>query len=129
MAYPKITWNDGAGNIGTVLFQLPPTSKPYKSYAATRTDTLSTSGVKQSVWLRTDSLMPLVMEYVQIGDDVEAFDTFMQYALQGGEFNFFPDADIDESDVYTLDDTSWKPEFALFQYFKFVLNCRKAIEG
>lgn len=129
MAYPKITWNDGAGHVGTVLFQLPPTSKPYTSKAATRTDTFSTSGVKQSVWLRTDELMPIVMQLVQVGDDIAAFDAFMTYALEGGDFSWYPDADVNTSALYTLDDTSWKPEFACFQNFKFTLNLRKEVMG
>jgi hypothetical protein len=129
MAYPKITWNDGINPPGTVLFQLPPTSKPFKSLTATRTDVYSTAGVKQSVWLRTDRLMPILMNYVQVGDDIAAFDAFMEWALEGGQFNWFPDADIDNSFLYTLEDTTWKPEFAILQYYKFTLNFRKVVLG
>lgn len=134
MAFPKITWNDGAGNVGTVLFQLPPTSKPYVWKRPLRTDVYSTAGVRESSWLRTDELLAIVMNYLTVAgdrDDVADFDAFMDYAMQGGAFNYFPDADIDQSDIYALDpsNTDWKPEFASFQLFKFTLTFRKEVQG
>lgn len=130
MAYPKIQWTDADGNQHTVLFQLPPTSKPYRDREATRTDTLSTAGVKQSVWLRTDDFLDITMNYVEVEDDIQAFDDFMDFALQGNSFLYFPDAENDQdSTSYTLEDTSWKPQFACYRYFKFVLRFRKEVEG
>ena len=83
------------------------------------------------MFLRTDQRLSIMMNYVAIGDDVAAFDTFMDYAMQGGPFNYFPDADVNQSDVYALDPstTDWKPEFACFQYFKFTLTFRKEVAG
>ena len=64
-----------------------------------------------------------------MGEDIAAFDAFMTYALQGGDFSWYPDADVDQHTLYTLEDTTWKPDFAVFQYFKFTLNFRKEVAG
>jgi hypothetical protein len=130
MAFPKITWNDGAGHCGTVLFQLPPVQHPYVWVEAVRTDKVSTAGVKQSCWFRNDEFFDLNLQAVQLGDEIASFDGFMRNcALQGGEFNYYPDADINQFTTYTLEGTTWKPAFMCFQYFKFQLQLRKVVQG
>lgn len=120
MAYPKIVYNTT-----TLLFSFPPVDKPgANELVAERHDSYSTSGLKQSVWERTDEYLELQMKFVP-QTDLAAWTAFLQWALQGNSFYYYPDADVDSFTTFTLDDTSWKPGFNFKTISKFTLRMRK----
>ena len=129
MAYPKITYTDSNGP-ETLQFQLPPTGKPYVWLEAARTDTLSTSGVKQSMTKNVAEYLEITMQYAAIGDDMDGWTRFLRYSLLGGPFIYYADGDIDQiSANYTLEDTSFKPAFVCMGFQKFALKFRKLVTG
>lgn len=128
MAFPKITYNDGAAQ--TLPFYLPPIGKPFAWRDAVRHDSVSSGGVKQTAVERVDEFLEINMAFVEPTDDIAAWHAFMTWAILGGEFEYFPDADVDVSDTYTLEDTTWKAERAAArQWYKFKLKFRKAVAG
>ena len=89
MANPAITYDPGSGLV-TLNFSFPPVSKPgADDRNAVRNDSITCSGLKQSMWQRTDIFKTLQMDFVPM-DDLVAWEAFLDYALQGGEFNYYP---------------------------------------
>ena len=106
MSFPKIVYNPGTG-AATLEFLRPPRRVPAYFQVAARRDNLSSSGVRESVVERVDNFLELEMEWVGIGADVQEWESFMDYALQGGPFEYYPDASIINFTSYVLEDTTW----------------------
>src|SRR5882724_4196130 len=113
MAYPKIIYAPSAGP--TVLaFTYPNVGKPESpdtgagdEMDAVRHDTITCSGLKQSILERIDVFKTLQMDNVPMAD-LAAWRTFLNYALQGGQFDYYPDASDDFTfDTWTLEDMKW----------------------
>jgi hypothetical protein len=123
MAFPKITYNNGTAQ--TLTFTYPPVAKPgVDDLEQQRTDSISLSGLKQSISVRTDDFFNLQMDFVPIAD-LPAWQQFMQYALTGVQFQYYPDASIGVFTTFTLEDTKWLPTRAFFGTAKFKLRFRK----
>lgn len=127
MAYPKITYVDANGDAQVLLFQMPPVKHPAAWKTAERTDSFATAGDKQSWHQRTDNFLDINMSYATRGEEIESWNQFLDFALTGDEFEYYPDADADVHETYTLDDTDYKPEFAFLDTFQFQLKLRKAV--
>jgi hypothetical protein len=128
MSYPvpKIEYNPGAGTV-VLNFTFPPVQKSgAPDYEADRTDSFSISGLKQSVFKRTDEFLPLQFDFVPLAD-LPAWESFLQFALAGGLFNYFPDATLAHFTTYTLDDTKWLPKRNFRGITKFSIRLRKVI--
>lgn len=111
----------------TLTFSLPPVNKPgADDLEAQRNDSISLSGLKQSVYWRTDTFKNLEMAAVPQAD-LPAWRDFMAYAITGGEFSYYPDATLAGFTVYTLEDKNWKPTRAYFGHAKFTLRFRRVI--
>jgi hypothetical protein len=99
MILPQITYNNydavnnPTGGPQTLEFVYAPTTKPLFNKAATRTDTFSTAGNRQTVLQRVNESYLITMKTILAGDDSAAWLMFLDYAVQGGEFLYFPDAD------------------------------------
>jgi hypothetical protein len=97
MILPQITYNDydavnnPTGGAVTLTFLYPPTSKPLFNKTATRTDTFSTAGNRQSVLQRVNESYPIQMQTILAGTDSAAWQRFLNYAVLGGDFNYYPD--------------------------------------
>jgi hypothetical protein len=107
MAYPQIIYNPGGAGPVTLLFQRPPRRVPAYNYQVTRHDNISSAGLREAVLERIDSFLELEMEWVADGADVQAWNAFMQFALTGGQFAYYPDASQPDFGNYWLEDTSW----------------------
>jgi hypothetical protein len=123
MAFPKITYNNGT--LQTLNFTYPPVAKPgTDDLEQQRTDSISLSGLKQSISIRTDDFFTLQMDFVPQAD-LPAWKLFMQWALAGNSFQYYADASINVFDTFTLEDTKWTPTRAFFGTAKFKLRFRK----
>jgi|ERR1019366_7277577 hypothetical protein len=116
--------------LGNVYFTptLPPIAKqPLDGLAATRHDSFTSSGIKQSVLERVDDVMTLTFSMVP-QSDMAAWKAFMSYALAGGIFAYRPNAaDPTTWADYTLDSMDWTPKFVAPGYFSFGLQCRMLV--
>lgn len=129
--FAKIVYDAGAGSV-TFQPTYPPVNKPgphdgnSDHLSAQRGDSISLSGKKQTAWWRTDTFRVLQMENVP-WDDLAGWNAFMQYAVKGGEFDYYPDATVSDFLTFTLEDTDWDPQKASYKLAKFKLNMRLAV--
>jgi hypothetical protein len=131
LAYPKIMYDAGAGPV-TLLFSYPPVEKPGPhdghgdDRQAQRMESITLSGRKQIFYIRTDKFRNLHMKFVP-NEDLVDWSAFMDYALTGGQFDYYPDADVGTFTTYTLEDMEWKPERAFFGFVSFDLTMRQFV--
>jgi len=92
MANPKIVYTPAAGSEQTLSFSSPPRQQPGYLKTAIRHDNISTAGVRESVLERIDAFLEFTMDYIQAGSDLADWSAFLDYALTGGPFAFYPDA-------------------------------------
>lgn len=99
MAFPRIVYPSGGGT--TLNFLYPPRFFS-GNYKTKRFDNIADSGVQERIWVRTDTFLVFTMEYVKAnpgssfgsiaaGSDVLNWDSFVNYALKGGAFDYYPD--------------------------------------
>jgi len=124
MSYPvpKIIYNPGTGNV-TLTFSFPPINKPGAMERSTdggsaggggnpsRIDSVTLSGIVQSCWFRTDWFKTIEVSYVPHVDSGN-WKVFMDYAMTGGQFDYYPDATLAVFQTMILEDTDWNPEFS-----------------
>ena len=92
MAYPKIVYTPVGGTEQTLNFTSAPRQQPGYSKSAVRHDNISTSGVRESVLERIDTFLELSVEYIQAGNDLAGWSAFLDFALTGASFTYYPDA-------------------------------------
>lgn len=118
-----IAWT--ASNMDFVLPTWPAAQKPLASQRnVIRHDSITSSGIKQSIVERREVFLPLTFQFVP-ATDIPVWDNFMSWALDGNFFTYFPDStDATNSTIYSLEDTSWLPKKAAFGQATFSLNMR-----
>jgi hypothetical protein len=126
MAYPKITYTIGSA-VTTLAFTYPPTQVAAYNAAATRHDNLSSSGVRESILERIDNFLEISMAAVLSGTDVQNWNSLMQYALQGGQFSYYPDASQSGFTNYLLEGTTWQAAYRAPGLYKFKLKFRQVV--
>ena len=124
MSYPQIIYDPGSGP-ATLTFQRPPRRFPAYEFKATRHDNVASSGVRESVLERIDAFLTVEMEWVAIGSDVQAWSSFMLFALTGGQFAYYPDASQPLFTNYWLEDTDWTAEWKSAGQYSFKLKLRQ----
>jgi hypothetical protein len=125
MAYPKIVWPVGGSN--TLQFRYPPRSVPAYFSVATRHDNVASSGVRESILERVDNFLELDMQFVLSGADIQAWNSFMQYALTGSSFSYYPDSSQSAFTNYWLEDTSWNAAYKAAGIYTFKLKFRQVV--
>lgn len=143
--YPKITY-PAASPTTTVTFTTPPVKKPGPYGIADQegvgSASVSLSGQKQVVWFRTDNFFHLFMQAVPWAD-MAMWQAFIDYALQGGTFLYYPDSGGTAYDEYWLEDSggsvrnqstdsqldAWNPTMGDRQHSTFELVLRKKPGG
>jgi hypothetical protein len=122
-------YNPGSGNVDFTPTYPPIGKQPLDCLAATRHDSITSSGIKQSVLERIDDVMTLTFSYVP-ASDLAAWKAFMTWALAGNVFAYRPNAaDNTVWGDYTLDSQDWTPKFVCLGTFSFELQCRKWVGG
>ncbi|MGH9431173.1 MAG: hypothetical protein ACRD3T_06495 [Terriglobia bacterium] len=126
MANPQIVYNPSTGPV-TLVFNYPPRTVPAYESVATRHDNLASSGVRESVLERIDNFLELSLETVLSGQDVAAWSAFMQYALVGGQFAYYPDSSCRSFTNYWLEDTTWKAGYKAAGIYSFNVKFRQVV--
>ena len=117
-------YNTGSGDVEFTPTYPPIGKQLNDGLAATRHDSFTSSGIKQSVLERIDDVMTLNFPFVP-QSDLAAWKSFMEYALAGGVFAYRPNAADDTVWYeYTLDSMDWTPKFVCPGTFSFSLQCR-----
>jgi hypothetical protein len=126
MAWPQITYYSGS-TLVTLAFTYPPRNVAVYNSVATRHDNISSSGVRESILERIDNFLEIEMQAVLLGTDVENWNSFMQYALAGNQFSYYPDASQATYMNYWLEDTTWKAGYRSPGLYSFKLKFRQVV--
>lgn len=105
----------------------PPVNKmPLDGLRAVRHDSITSDGTsKQSVTERIDAINILDFPFVPQAD-LAAWNTFLSFALNGGQFKYCPDSTAPGVfTLYTLEDLQWVPKRVAPFMFSFGMNMRK----
>lgn len=126
MANPQIIYDPGTGPM-TLAFTYPPRNVTAYNAVATRHDNVASSGVCESILERVDNFLEFDMQTVLIGGDVMAWNDFMQYALQGGQFAYYPDRSQPAFTNYLLEQTTWNAAYKAPGLYSFKLKFRQVV--
>jgi hypothetical protein len=147
--YPQITYPASPPSPGvptTLVFTLPPLKKPgpygVMDQEGVGTASITLGGQKQVMWWRTDQFLHLIMDDVPWAD-MNAWQAFIDYALPGGSFLYYPDYTGTAYDEYWLEDSggsvrnqssdsqldAWNPVMGDKQHGQFELVLRKVPGG
>ena len=105
MANPQIIYTPAGGTQQTLSFLSPPQKQPGYLKAAVRHDNISTSGIRESVLERIDQFTELSLNWIRAGSDFANWSTFLDFALTGAAFAYYPDASLTAYTNYVLEDT------------------------
>ncbi|HXH49725.1 MAG TPA: hypothetical protein VNM47_10285 [Terriglobia bacterium] len=92
MSYPKIVYTPTGGTEQTLNFTSAPRQQPGYSKSAVRHDNISTAGVRESVLERIDTFLEINLGYIPAGNDLADWSAFLDFALTGAPFAYYPDA-------------------------------------
>jgi len=127
MANPKIIYTPTGGTEQTLNFVFPPRERPGYQKVAVRHDNVSTAGVRESVLERTDEFMEFTMEFIQSGTDLANWQAFLDHALTGAAFAYYPDSAQPGFTQYVLEDTEATLEWKAPGLYTITLKMRKQI--
>jgi hypothetical protein len=105
MANPKIVYTPAGGTEQTLNFTSAPRQQPGYSKNAVRHDNISTAGVRESVLERIDTFLELNVDYIQAGNGLADWSAFLDFALTGAPFAYYPDASQPAFTNCLLEDT------------------------
>ncbi len=89
MALPKIVYDAGAGAVTLQCVRGP---AGFGCWAKARVhDNVATSGLRERVFEETDLFISFTMPALRVGEDYGAWAAFAAWAMQGGQFEFYPD--------------------------------------
>jgi len=111
MANPQIVYTPAGGTQQTLSFVSPPRQQPGYEKSAVRHDNISTAGVRESVLERADQFTEISIDYIRAGTDLANWSAFLDFALTGAAFAYYPDASQLGYTNYVLEDTA-----ATFRY-------------
>lgn len=127
MAYPKIVYTPAGGTEQTLNFVLPPRMQPGYQKAAVRHDNVSTAGLRESVLERIDEFLEFTLEWIKVGADLANWTAFLDYALTGAPFAYYPDASQQAFTNYLLEDSEAKIEYKAAGVWSLTLKLRKQV--
>ena len=127
MANPKIVFTLAEGAEQTLTFAFPPQQQPGYFKSAVRHDNVSTAGIRESVLERTDEFLELSLPWIRAGADLAAWQAFLDQALAGAAFSYYPDASQAAFDNYLLEDTETKLQWKSSGVYTVNLKLRKLV--
>lgn len=91
LTVPKLAWPT-ATEASSFIFKFPPRRQSASIQKGTRHDNTSSYGIRESIYERTETFLNIEMDNVLVGTDIANWQSFLAYALQGGQFYYFPDS-------------------------------------
>ena len=127
MANPKIVFTLAGGGEQTLTFAFPPQQQPGYFRSAVRHDNVSTAGIRESVLERTDEFLELSLAWIRAGSNLAAWQAFLDQALTGASFSYYPDAGQLAFANYILEDTETKLVWKTPGVYTVSLKLRKLV--
>lgn len=97
MAFPKIVYNST-----TLLFAIPGNNVPEYQKELVRHDNIASSGKSDLTFERADIFLSMDIEAI-LQDDLAGWESWLDWALQGNTFDYYPDSDVASYTTYTLE--------------------------
>jgi len=126
MSFPKIVYTPAGGGETTLQFGAPARFVAGYSRQAVRHDNVSTAGIRESVLERIDDILEITVEWVRTSE-LSGWQTFLNHALTGAAFAYYPDASLSGYTNYLLEDTEMKLEYKSVGSYSVRLKMRKQI--
>lgn len=105
MANPQIIYTPAGGTQQTLSFTAPPQQQPAYEKSAVRHDNVSTAGIRESVLERIDQFMEISLDWIRAGSDLANWTAFLDFALTGAAFAYYPDSSVNAYTNYVLEDS------------------------
>jgi hypothetical protein len=105
--YPKLTWPSNT-EANSFVFKYPPLGLSNPIVEATRHDNDSSYGIRETIQERTVTYLNMDVPNVATGTDLTNWQTFLAYAIGGGQFYYYPDNTSGTKTLYTLDDQKYE---------------------
>jgi hypothetical protein len=107
----------------------PPTGKvAVDKQSAVRSDSISSSGLRQSITERIDRVLTLEFPVIP-EEDLNDWDAFISWILAAGQFDYYPDSSSGSHNTYQVVDTDLGPERVGYQLYKITLNLRRVVSA
>jgi hypothetical protein len=94
---------------------------------AVRHDNVSTASIRESVLERVDEFLEFTMDFVKSGADLASWQAFLDHALTGAAFAYFPDAAQSAFANYLFEDTETQIAYKAPGVYTIRLKMRKQI--
>ncbi len=105
MSFPKIVFN-----AVTLQFSYPGRNAPDRDSKATRQINTASSGVTEQIFERRDTFLEFDMDVIPDAD-AAAWNAFLDWADQGNQFDYYPDAAVASFTAYTLENNDLKLKY------------------
>jgi hypothetical protein len=92
IVYPSVSVQEGGT---TLTFVYPARNQDPYIPDEQRDDDFSSYGDHEAVLERIDQFIEFDMPFIAVGDDTTNWQNFLKWAAQGGDFDFYPDLDVD----------------------------------
>lgn len=124
--FPKIVYTPVGGSETTLSFGAPARFVALYSRAAARHDNVATAGIRESLLERIDDFLEFTVEWIRTSE-IGVWQDFLNHALTGAAFAFYPDAGQTGFTTYLLEDLEAKLEWKAAGTYKLALKMRKQI--
>jgi hypothetical protein len=104
MSLPKIVYTPAGGSETMLTFSAPARFVPGYARQAVRHDNVSGAGIRESVLERIEDVVEIALEWIPAAD-LAAWQAFLDHALTGAIFAYYPDAGLSSFTNYLLEDT------------------------
>jgi hypothetical protein len=128
MSFPKIIYTPAGGTEQVLNFVCPARQQPGYFKVAVRHDNVATVGIRESVLERIDEFLEFSLEWIQAGTDLANWRAFLDHALTGAAFAYYPDAADSIFTLYVLDDTEARFEYKCAGMYQLKVKFRKLVE-
>jgi hypothetical protein len=118
----------GTGSIPTVFTPTWPAKgrQPVDELVATKSDSITSAGQKQSVVERIDSMQDLNFPVVPVGE-LSDWQAMVIFGMDGGVISYYPDSTSGTHEDFYLEDTDWNPKFVSPGFYTFTIKLRKVV--
>lgn len=128
MSNPKIVYTPAGGTEQTLDFTSVPKQQPGYLKNAVRHDNISTAGIRESVLERIETFVEINVNYIKSGTDLANWQEFLDYALTGAPFAYYPDAAQTGFVNYLLEDTSATVAYMAPGFYSVKLKFRQQVQ-